>query len=182
MQSSMTEKGNNPSENIYKSVPDVVSAPETRDDKTSEQKQLERKVAAKEQIERDLRKPELQNEEKSTKSDFVSDRFRTSKRSINEELASKAKSNEKPSGLKSNPMASIMSAMGLNEKFEIINELFGGDKEKFEQTMQELNMAGSFVEAYNYLNTTFNWDMDNTYVQRILELIRRKLIVKRDEQ
>jgi hypothetical protein len=70
----------------------------------------------------------------------------------------------------------------LNEKFELINELFGGDKARFEQMMQELNVAGSFVEAYNYLNTTFNWDMDSPYVQRLLELIRRKLIVKRDEQ
>jgi hypothetical protein len=182
MQTSITDKGNTESEIIQKTKPEVVPKTEVTEDKSPEQKQQDRKIAAKEQIERDLKNHELQNEDKTVKSNFVSDRFKTSKPSINEELAAKAKSSEISSGQKSKPTSNITNAMGLNEKFEIINELFGGEKDKFEHTMQELNMAGSFVEAYNYLNSNFNWDMDNSYVQRILELIRRKLIVKRDEQ
>ena len=80
------------------------------------------------------------------------------------------------------PISSITSGMGLNDKFELINELFKGNREKFDKCMEVLNTAGSFVEAYNYLETNFDWDMDDPYVQRLLELIRRKLIVRRDAQ
>ncbi|MBA7516680.1 hypothetical protein ES705_08728 [subsurface metagenome] len=101
---------------------------------------------------------------------------------MNEEIAGKSKKKDISSQLQSSPISSISGAIGLNEKFELINELFEGDKDTFESTLQVLNMAGSFVEAYNYLDKNFNWDMDNAYVQRILELIRRKLIVRRNEQ
>jgi hypothetical protein len=183
MQSALIVKADPELEIVEKTEASVSLPIEDPEEKTPEQVQQKRKDAAREQVERDLKKPEVQNEEKSSGSSFVSDRFKTSKPSLNEELAAKTKSKEIPTNSKTRPTsAGISSSLGLNEKFEIINELFGGDKNKFDQTMQELNMAGSFVEAYNHLNSTFNWDMDNAYVQRLLEIIRRKLIIKRNEQ
>jgi hypothetical protein len=181
MQAAINDKEKPELENVHDAGP-IASASEVVEDKSPEQEQQERKVAAREQTEHDFKKDEIQNEEKEAKNTFVSERFKTSKPSLNEELAAKTKSNDMTSQYKSKPVSAITNGLGLNEKFELINELFGGDKEKFERAMQELNMAGSFVEAYNYLNETFHWDMDNAYVQRILELIRRKLIVKRNEQ
>jgi hypothetical protein len=84
--------------------------------------------------------------------------------------------------IKSKPIANISNALGLNEKFELIQNLFGGDKIRFEQTMNYLNAASDFNEAYEYLANNFKWDMDDTYVQRILELLRRKLIVKKNDR
>ncbi len=84
--------------------------------------------------------------------------------------------------IKQKPVSNIVSALGLNEKFELIQNLFGGDKVKFEQTMNYLNGASDFNEAYEYLSGNFKWDMNNQYVQRILELIRKKLIVKKNER
>jgi hypothetical protein len=183
MQSAITVKNDPELEIVKKKETSVPPTTESAEVKTPEQVQQDRKDAAREHLERDLKKTEVQNEEKSSRSTFVSDRFKTSKPSLNEELAAKTKSKEMPANSKAKPTsAGISNSLGLNEKFEIINELFGGDKNKFDQTMQDLNSAGSFVEAYNYLNSTFNWDMDNTYVQRILEIIRRKLIIKRNEQ
>jgi hypothetical protein len=113
---------------------------------------------------------------------YVSDRFKTSKPTLNEEMEGKSQKENLSSQLNLTPINSISGAIGLNEKFELINELFDGDKDKFESTLEILNKANSFVEAYNYLNDNFDWDMDSVYVQRILELIRRKLIVRRNEQ
>lgn len=115
-------------------------------------------------------------------SDRISDRFGSSKRILNEEMSEKTKANDISTQYKSSPITSITSAIGVNERFELINELFEGDRDRFDKTMEVLNMADSFVEAYNYLEENFSWDMDNAYVQRILELIRRKLIVRRNEQ
>ncbi len=182
MQNAISEKGKTEQGENIKTELNFDPTPPEIINKTHKPNLVERKSAAREQVERDFKKEELVDEKKTSSNTFVSDRFKVSKPSLNEELALKAKTKEVSPEMKSKPVHSITNALGLNEKFELINELFGGDKEKFEQTMQELNAAASFVDAYNYLNTAFNWDMDNAYVQRLLELIRRKLIVKRNEE
>lgn len=49
------------------------------------------------------------------------------------------------------PIASIESAMGLNERIFTLNELFGGDKGLFDSTCTLLNRLNSFSEARNIL-------------------------------
>jgi hypothetical protein len=49
------------------------------------------------------------------------------------------------------PIASIESAMGLNERIFTLNELFGGDKALFDATCHRLNQLSSFAEARTIL-------------------------------
>lgn len=49
------------------------------------------------------------------------------------------------------PIASIESAMGLNERIFTLNELFGGDKGLFDAWCDKLNNLNSFTEAKNVL-------------------------------
>lgn len=49
------------------------------------------------------------------------------------------------------PIASIESAMGLNERIFTLNELFGGDKALFDSTCSRLNNLNSFAEAKSLL-------------------------------
>ena len=49
------------------------------------------------------------------------------------------------------PIASIESAMGLNERIFTLNELFGGDKALFDAWCSKLNSLHSFAEAKNVL-------------------------------
>jgi hypothetical protein len=151
-------------------------------EKSDEEKLIERKQTAKENIEKDLKKEKEKLEENALKKSFISDRFKVEKPTIHDELASKSKQEDVASHLKSQGVSGFTSSLGLNEKFELINELFDGNREKFEHTLQVLNMAGSFVEAYNYLKDNFNWNMDHPHVQRLLEQIRRKLIVNRNDE
>lgn len=134
-----------------------------------------------EKIEEDLAIEVKEQERKKENSRLVSDRFKTSNPTLNEEIFGKSKKEDITTQYKTSPIGSIKSALGLNEKFELINELFKGNKEQFERTIEVLDTAGSFVEAYNYLEESYEWDMNDTYVQRLLELIRRKLIVRRNE-
>ncbi len=59
------------------------------------------------------------------------------------------------------PIASIESAMGLNERIFTLNELFGGDKGLFDTWCSRLNGLQSFAEAKNVLITgpakDFKW-------------------------
>jgi hypothetical protein len=116
------------------------------------------------------------------KESVLSDKYKSKSPTLNEEFGSQTKQGNLSTQLNTDPILSVTGAIGLNEKFELINALFDGDKNKFDHTMQVLNSSTSFVEAYSYLEENFEWDMENPYVQRILELIRRKLIVRRNEQ
>lgn len=150
-------------------------------EKTKEEKFIERKQAARAQIEQDLKKEKEEKQEEGRKKVVISDRFKA-KHTLAEEIGGKKKFDDLSTQLKSQGASGISSSFGLNEKFEIISELFGGDKDKFEHTLQVAGTAVSFVEAYNYLKETFNWDMDNPHVQRLLDQIRRKLIVQRKDE
>lgn len=133
-------------------------------------------------ITEDLATEAREKEKQTEKTTLVSDRFKTANPTLNESISGKSKKEDITTQYNTKPIGSIKIALGLNEKFELINQLFQGNKEQFEKTLDVIDKAGSFVEAYNYLEGNFDWDMDDVYVQRILELIRRKLIVRRNEQ
>ena len=63
------------------------------------------------------------------------------------------KSDELSGRLSHVPIASIESAMGLNERIFTLNELFGGDKVLFDATCLKLNHFNSFDEAKTMLMT-----------------------------
>jgi hypothetical protein len=164
------------------SVDETVEVQKVKDqEKTSEEKLKERKQAARTNIEQELKKEKEEKLEAGAKKAVISDRFKTTKLTLAEELGSKKKFDDLATHLKSQGTG-MSTSFGLNEKFEIISELFGGDKDKFEYTLQVTSKAGSFVDAYNYLKENFSWDMDNPHVQRLLDQIRRKLIVQRKDE
>ena len=71
--------------------------------------------------------------------------------------------------------------MGLNDRFKLINELFNGDKDSYQKTINILDNANNFNEAFNYISSSYDWDMEDEAVQLLLDLVRRKFIVNKDE-
>ena len=69
----------------------------------------------------------------------------------------------------------LMAAIGLNDRFTFVRELFSNDSKAFESTIVLLNNATSYDDAYNMIRE-FNWDIESDPVQQLLEIIRRKFI------
>jgi hypothetical protein len=170
--------------------PIITSVPDDSVESEHRPPESEKKAEAEIQVVEKKEKPvqEVTSSHEKTKTEdaprekkYVSDRFKGSKHTLHEEMAGRSRQDDISSQYKTKPISNIMSAIALNDRFELISQLFNGDKERFESTIEVLNNAGSFVDAYNYLQENFKWDMDNEYVQRILELIRRKLIVHGNE-
>ena len=113
--------------------------------------------------------------------EIVADRFKDSKEFRNESIAKTRQSEDLSTKLQSKPIKDIGSAIGINDRFLYIKELFDGNAEKFDATIKILNSAPNFNEAFNYLSENFSWDMDDPPVQKLLELTRRKHIVDADE-
>lgn len=78
------------------------------------------------------------------------------------------------------PIKDLSKAMGLNEKILTINELFGGDRLAFEDTMTALNDLKNFEEAKLYLANNvayrFKWNSKEKKrrAKELIKLIRRR--------
>lgn len=111
----------------------------------------------------------------------ISDRFKDKRASLHDNLAQVNKRKDVSSKLQSKPIIDIKKAIGLNEKFSYIKNLFKGNNTHYEETIELLNHMASFNDAYNYLLENFNWNMDDPLVQELLDIIRRKYITSTDE-
>jgi hypothetical protein len=100
---------------------------------------------------------------------------------INEKLGQNIIKKDVSSRIQEQAIKNIAGSIGINDKFFFIRELFSGNAETFRLTMDELDEAHNFNDAYSLLMSKFQWDMDSEPVQMLLNLIRRKSITAGNE-
>jgi hypothetical protein len=125
--------------------------------------------------------PRKTSDKKKAHQEVLGDKLKGEKHFVYETLAEKVVKQNISTQLQSKPISSIISAIGINDKFKLIRDLFNEDSEAYAKTISRLDSCSDFNEAFNYITTSFNWDMEDESVQFILDLVRRKFIVKKDE-
>ena len=68
----------------------------------------------------------------------------------------------------------IRQAISLGDRFLFQRELFAGNGELMQKTLDELNGLGSFNEAMEYMTDHFEWDTDSTAVQLFENVLKRR--------
>jgi hypothetical protein len=72
----------------------------------------------------------------------------------------------------------LRSAIGINDKFQFIQELFGGDEKSFEVAIKTINAFKIFPEAQFYIKRELreknNWDEENVVVKQFDQLVKRR--------
>jgi hypothetical protein len=125
--------------------------------------------------------PRKSADKKKATPEILGDKLKGEKQFVYETLAEKVGQQNITSKLQSKPISKISSAIGINDKFKLIRDLFNEDSESYAKTIARLDSCSDFNEAFNYITTSFNWDMEEEPVQFLLDLVRRKFIVKKDE-
>ncbi len=149
-----------------------------KDEKPAEVQVEEPAKQDKLQEEKTVVKPENKvSEEPAT----IADKFKGGKKFINERFGDNGNRQDLSSKLQSKPIQDIGTSLGLNDRFKLINELFKGDKDSYLRTIDILDGASNFNEAFNYISTSYDWDMEDDSVQMLLDLVRRKFIVNKNE-
>ncbi len=72
----------------------------------------------------------------------------------------------------------IRTAIGINEKFQFINDLFEGNMNEYTAVINQLNNYGSFYDAEIYLNSIkdiYRWKDDDEMFQKFIAIIKQKL-------
>ncbi|MGE5518526.1 MAG: hypothetical protein ACM3VS_01280 [Candidatus Dadabacteria bacterium] len=80
--------------------------------------------------------------------------------------------------LKATPIKDLKKAIGINERFTLVNDLFKGDDLMYERSIKTINNFHIFSEAEYWINRELKvrlaWDDDSETVQHFYELVRRR--------
>jgi hypothetical protein len=132
---------------------------------------------AEEKTEKPSRKKTLQDlntrfEDKPT----VGDKF-GSEESIHRKFASKTASKTIADKLHHNPINDLKAAIGINEKFLFINQLFEGNLQNYSAAIEKINTVNDLATAKQIaadLAGQMNWDDNNEHVKNFMELLERR--------
>ena len=76
-----------------------------------------------------------------------------------------------------NHITNIKKAIGINEKFLFINELFNGNMQEYNQVLDKFNLFNNVYEAEQFINelkSKYNWEAENDAFIKFMEFIKRK--------
>ncbi len=108
-----------------------------------------------------------------------SDLFTEPKPSVADKLSAK-KDPTLGDKMQQNQINSIKSAIGINDKFLFINELFEGDLKIYNQAVDQLNLARNKDEAMTSFTTfkeKFKWEEKGEAVKKLKTILNRKFSV-----
>ena len=74
-----------------------------------------------------------------------------------------------------NRITEIRKAIGLNDKFLMIRDLFGGDANLYEDTITHLDQFDDLDECMIFIVENFRWNPDSEGAKLLVSLIERKL-------
>ncbi|MBU1014434.1 MAG: hypothetical protein KKG99_15655 [Bacteroidetes bacterium] len=121
------------------------------------------------------RKTESQNE----KEVFIhpnSDLFSEAKKNLADKL-SEGQDPRLADRIQQNKISDIKAAIGINEKFLFINELFAGDLKIYNQSIDKLNLANNYhgaISTFNQFKEQFGWDEKDEVVIKLKTIVNRK--------
>ncbi len=98
------------------------------------------------------------------------------KTSLNDILALKATQHDVASKLTAKPITDIKAAIGVGDRFLFIRELFDGDNDVFNKTVDHLNGLDSENEAMTYINNNFKWNADSATVKHFIGIVQRRYV------
>lgn len=70
----------------------------------------------------------------------------------------------------------LHKAIGINDKFMLIRDLFEGDSERYGAAIDRLNAFDDLDDAMLYIQDQYAWQPDSEAAQMLVELLCRKLL------
>ena len=81
--------------------------------------------------------------------------------------------------LQRKPVSDLISAIGINDKFLFLNELFNGSMEKYNKSIRSLNSFSTLLGAKTYmseLQIEFQWDCNSDAYKKLNDLVERRFL------
>ena len=95
------------------------------------------------------------------------------------DILEKTEDNSLAARLQRKPVSDLISAIGINDKFLFLNELFNGSMEKYNKSIRSLNSFSTLLGAKTYmseLQIEFQWDCNSDAYKKLNDLIERRFL------
>jgi hypothetical protein len=112
---------------------------------------------------------------KESESTILADKFSNLTSSFNEQLGSLKSEDAVSEILKTKPLTNLSEAIGVNDKFLYIREIFDGNQDAYIQAISRLNSSESIADARAVIMSYTGDNNENEAVKQLLELVKRKL-------
>lgn len=80
--------------------------------------------------------------------------------------------------LKETPVKDLRKAIGINDRFVFINDLFRGDESMYERSIKTINSFNIYAEAEYWMNrelkVKLGWNSSDPSVQHFVQLVKRR--------
>jgi len=104
----------------------------------------------------------------------------SSNTSLNDKFSEQAEQPTLADKLRQQPIEDLNKAIGLNQKFLFMNDLFEGENDKYKEAINTINNFSSYMEADEYISNSlvlqYNWDMSSPSAQKFVELVKRRFL------
>ena len=168
------EKPEPPAEQVVvaQNKPDILEEkPIVQEIEKEEIVQDEAKIKTVEKVQPQKNSDEIMQDEPEEKKDQrLGDKF-TKEKSVNDLINTEMNNLEHK--LSNRPVASIRAAIGINDRFQYIRELFEGNAEKYNETVTSLDNLTNISEAVQYLQNNFNWKKTDISL-KFVQLVKRR--------
>lgn len=134
--------------------------------------------------------PEIQKKPKTDKSktadlfsisdkEMVADKFKDTPKSLHEKISGDKTDKTVAEKIGKSSIQNLKGAIGINDKFLFINQLFKGDLQEYNKAIDKLNTCSTIENAtiiLDELKTAHNWNVDEEAYQKMEDLVIRKLL------
>jgi uncharacterized coiled-coil DUF342 family protein len=151
----------------------VTTAVEKKPEKLKKEPAEVKAEAVKTEPETSGKEPEAARKEPETAKTILADKFSAAD-TIGEKATAVRQDEIITSALHSKPISDIGAAIGINDKFYFIRELFSGDTRAYQDTIKRLNTSASLGEAMKILDESTVMGSDPVAQSSFVDVVRRK--------
>ena len=112
---------------------------------------------------------------KGEDSTILADKFSHLSGTFNEQLGTMKGDDDIADMLKSKHLSSLLEAIGLNDKFLFIREIFDGNQNAYNQAITRLENAENLTDARAVIMSYTGENIESEAVKQLLDLVKRKL-------
>lgn len=111
---------------------------------------------------------------KASESSIFADTFSNSTSRVNERLGTHSDENSRSGMMKTKHLSDLTDAIGINDKFLFIREIFNGNTESYFQAISKLNKVDNITDAEVIISGYAGNNKENVASKQLLDLVKRK--------
>jgi hypothetical protein len=118
-----------------------------------------------------------QPSKESSETAIIADKFTQSSTSLNEQMGNGKTDEYLSDVLKTKPITTLSEAIGLNDRFLFIREIFNSNKDEYYQAIQRLDNVVNLEDAKAIIMSFTGENNETEAVIQLLALVKRKLSI-----